>query len=394
MRKQFASLLLSMLSWSPAWATDVPHLPQGASFFTLVTTPLAIEGLTGDREGNLYTTGRNAGPGVQCPVWRISLTGLTTVVGYVPAPSAAAQCLPTGIAFGANGNLFISDGDRIYTVKPDVSTPPIATTFAVGVPGTNGLAFDRYGNLWTGDGATGQGRVWRVSPGGAVVEVFRVQPMANEVNLNSGVGGVGRDARTLPAGTITVTPTTRNAANMLGSQPFVANGVAFDNKGDMYVADTARGAIWRVEFNRQGNLRSATGCDTTFTANTLCLDNILVAHPFLEGADGIALDRDGNIWVDAGERNAVVFVTRKGRVVEVFRNSPDAATKLRNGGPLEFPSSPFLSGDLLCTANADFNRRDNAPSTVGELGGSASPLGKISCLDQRLHTPGLPLPVK
>ena len=48
-------------------------------------------------------------------------------------------------------------------------------------------------------------------------EVFRIQPMANEVNLDlSGVGGVGRDVRMLPQGTITVTPTSRLAANTDG----------------------------------------------------------------------------------------------------------------------------------------------------------------------------------
>src|SRR5207247_9262635 len=61
---------------------------------------------------------------------------------------------------------------------------------------------------------------------------------------------------------------------------------------------------------RRGNLRSATGCDATFSANTLCLDNILVAHPYLEGTDGIALDRAGNIWNATNERNAVVVVMR------------------------------------------------------------------------------------
>jgi len=75
--------------------------------------------------------------------------------------------------------------------------------------------------------------------------VFRIQPLSNEVNLVAGVGGVGRDVRTLPPGTIAVTATSRNAANIAGSQPLVANGLAFNREGDLYVADTARGAIWR-----------------------------------------------------------------------------------------------------------------------------------------------------
>jgi len=309
-------------------------------------------------------------------------------VGNVPAP-----CSPSGIAFDAKGDLFVADNDKVWTFTPNAATPPTATIYATGVPGTNGLAFDRGGNLWTGDGTTGQGRVWKVAPGGgAGVEMFRVQPMANEVNLNAaGVGGVGRDVRSLPPGAVTVTPTTRNAQNTLGSQPLVANGVALTHRGDLLIADTARGAIWKAEIGRDGSIRSKTGCDATFTANTLCLDSILVAHPYLEGVDGIALDAAGNIWADPNERNAIVLVTHEGRTVEVFRNSPDATTRLRNAGPLETPTSPFLLGDKFCTANSDGNRRDNSPNAPGEM--PALGAGKISCMDQPLKIPGMRLPI-
>jgi len=397
MNKCFALLSLSLFLF-PAWANDDHHgtpFPRDATFSTLILTPFpfGIEGLTGDHAGNLYTTGRLAG--APCPVWRISVAAPDLLpVGSVPAP-----CSPSGIAFNAHGDLFLSDADKVWTLTPNAVAPPIATVYATGVPGTNGLAFDRSGNLWTGDGTTGQGRVWKIAPGGVVTEVFRVQPLANEVNLAAGVGGVGRDVRSLPPGAITVTPTTRNAQNLLGSQPLVANGVAFDRDGDLYIADTARGAIWKVEFDRHGNLRSRVGCDTTFTPNTLCLDNILVTHPLLEGADGIALDAAGNIWVAANERNAIVAVTPRGRVTEIFRNPPNAAGLRNSADPavgdnhiLETPTSPFLLGHKFCTANSDGNRRDNFPNTGGEVK-PTGPVAKISCMDQRLRIPGLRLPL-
>ena len=379
----------------PALA-DTPNahnIPGNVNFSTLITTPLAIEGLSGDGSGNLYTVGRSPGVGVPCPVWRVSVArpGLA-VVGFVPAPSSSTQCSPSGLGFNAAGDLFVCDGDRIYFFTPNDLNPPVARIYAAGVPGTNGLAFDRHGDLWTGDGTTGQGRVWKITPAGVVTEMFRVQPMANEVNLVAGVGGIGRDVRSLPPGTITVTPTTRNAANTAGSQALVANGVAFNQAGDLYVADTARGALWKVQFDERGNVLNRMGCDTTFTANTLCLDSVFVSHPYLEGADGIALDRAGNVWVDANERNAIAVVTPQRQVTEVFRNPPNAAG-LRNEGPLETPTSPFLLGDALCTANSDGNRRDNFPSSAGEIGGPGQPKGKISCMNQPLSIRGLPLPV-
>jgi hypothetical protein len=204
--------------------------------------------------------------------------------------------------------------------------------------------------------------------------------------------GVGRSNGTLQPGVAAPNP-----------QPLVANGVAFTPDGDLYVADTARGAIWKIAFHRKGELKSRTGCDTTFTPNTLCLDNILVTHPYLDGTDGIALDRAGNIWNSANERNAIVVVTRDGRVEEIFRNPVNAAG-LRNSADaavgnnhiLELPTSPVLSGKKFCTANSDGNRRDNSPNSAGEVNqaSTAGARGKISCMDQELEIPGARLPVR
>jgi sugar lactone lactonase YvrE len=384
-------------------AANAPQIPQNVSFKTLIITPRPIEGLSGDGSGNLYTGGSGSAP---CPIYRINLANPSlTVVGNVPA-SLTASCAFAGITYNAVGDLFVADlvAGNIYRFTPNATTPPDATLFVSGVPGTNGMAFDRDGNLWTGDGTTGRGRVWRIGSTGGVCEpsftgceeVFRVQPMRNGTDLGGNVmaqtgitsQGVGRQNRDFPPGT---------TANSSGGQDLVANGLAFDKSGDLFVADTARGAIWKVQLDRQGNLMSPTGCDTTFTADTLCLSNVFVAHPILEGADGIALDVAGNIWVDANERNAVAVVTTQGRVVEVFRNPVNDASGLRNSAAdnstiLEFPTSPFLLGKTLCTSNSDGDRRDNSPRADGEINGSGQ--GKISCMNEPLTIQGMPLPVQ
>jgi sugar lactone lactonase YvrE len=321
-------------------------------------------------------------------VYRVAVTGGPAVtVGSLPAP-----CGPAGLTFDDDGRLYVTGfgaaGDQIGVLTPDAGDPPTATLFATGVPGANGVAFDRRGNLWASDGGTARGRVWRIPPaGGAATEVFRIQMMSNDVS-----GGVGRDNRSLPPGTIN--PANRQATNTLGSQAIVANGLAFTEDGDLLVADTARGAIWEVELDGRGNVQSTTGCDTTFTENTLCLDNLLVQHPYLEGADGIALDRAGTVFAAVNERNAVVVVDRRGGVRELFRNAPSAATQLRNEGSMEFPTSPFLTGRTLCVTSSDGNRRDNTPNSGGEVGPGHPAVGKISCLDERLQVPGLQLPVR
>jgi Gluconolactonase len=260
------------------------------------------------------------------------------------------------------------------------------------VPGNNGLAFDWNGNLWTGDGTTGLGRVWRISPQGVPTEMFRIQPMANDVTSPSGVTNVGRDVRSLPPGHIS-TPA-RTATDALGSQPLVANGVAFDHSHNLFIADTARGALWKVHLDHDSNPQMSTGCDSTFTANTLCLSHVWFANPYLEGVDGIALDEAGNIWADANERNAVVFVFAGTRqAIDVFRNPVDATTQLRNAGPLETPTSPVVVGHKFCTANSDGNRRDNFAEHRGRDRPGRPAARQDLVPRQRVTIPGMSLPV-
>jgi sugar lactone lactonase YvrE len=329
----------------------VRPLGPDAQWTTVFKPPagVGIEGLTADRRGNLYTPGRGVVP---CPVFKVG----TGVVGNIAGP-----CNPAGLAFGPDGRLYVTNSDQIVVFRPSETAPPTAEVYATGVPGANGVAFDERGDLWVSDGGTAQGRVWRIGRDRTPVEMFRVQPLANDALP----GGVGRDNRGLPPGTITITETGRQASNTLGSQHIVANGLAFGRDGTLYVADTARGAIWNVFLDRRGRVLSKLGCDTTFTPNTLCMDNVLVQHPYLDGADGIVLDDKDNIYVAPNERNSIAVVTRKGNTVEWYRNAA-GADRLRNAGPLEFPTSPVIVGRKFCTTNSDGGRRDNFPATAGE----------------------------
>jgi sugar lactone lactonase YvrE len=334
---------------------------KNATWTTVFTgTRAGIEGLTGDNRGDLYVAERGGGSN-PCPVWKIAVAnGATTQVGFVPGP-----CSPSGLAFGPDRRLYITGADSPALDQIDVLRPGNATTeatvFATGVPQANGIAFDKHGNLWATDGNNKQGIVYRVGPaGGAAAEVFRIPAMANSI-------GVGRQNGTLQG----TTPNTPNP------QDIVANGIVFTHDGQIVVADTARGALWKVRLDSHGGVASPTGCDQTYTADTLCLDDVFLESPYLEGADGITLDAAGRVWVDANERQAIVVVNQNGTPTEFFRNPVDATTGLRNNGPLETPTSPVFLGRTLCTTSSDGNRRDNFPNSGGEVTNT----GKISCLD-------------
>jgi sugar lactone lactonase YvrE len=359
-----------------AGAGGDPLVAAGAAakWTTVYKSPLAIEGLAGDHQGNLYIAQR--GGAIGCPILRIRPpAGVAILVGTVPPP-----CSPSGLTFDASGKLYVtgvgSAGDAIDVLTPSAASPPTATQFATGMPGANGIAFDKQGNLWGTDGSTALGRVFKVGPsGGAAVEAFRIPAMAN-------TPGIGRNPQTLqpPA-----------AAN---NQTIVANGIEFSQDGTaVFVADTARGAVWKATLDAKGNVTSKLGCDTTYPSDTLCLDSLYVQNPQLEGGDGLVLDKAGDVWVDANERNAIVVVEPSGKVVELYRNPPDA-NGLRNGGPLETPTSPLLLGRVFCTTQSDGNRRDNSPNSAGEVGPGTGYLAKVSCLQNLLPVRGIPLPIK
>ena len=52
----------------------------------------------------------------------------------------------------------------------------------------------------------------------------------------------------------------------------------------------------------------------------------------------------------------------------------------------------MLAGDTFCTTSSDGNRRDNSPNTAGEASPGTAVVGKVSCLDQKVDSTGLPLP--
>ncbi len=288
-----------------------------------------VEGLTADREGRLYTPDRVSGN-----VLRIDPKDpKPVVVGRIPARTIDGKTTAANggsLVFDAQGNLLIAASGfgevvRLRASELDPARPGTAQTFATGVPGANGIALDRQGRVYVSGG--GSGIVYRIAPEGGAPET---------------VAQIERFSRTLPDGRT--------------QQSIVANGLAFDAAGVLHVADTARGAIWRVAFNADGKAQRPVQW---------------VQNAALEGTDGINFDNRGQLWVTANELNALARVSPAGEVSTVAKNGV--------AGPLEFPSAVVFIGDAGYVTNFDVPRRVNLDegSTNTARGGIGASVLKV-----------------
>jgi sugar lactone lactonase YvrE len=276
---------------------------------TSTSRTVIVESITADKQGRLYLPDRVSGN-----ILRVDTKSpKPVVVGRIEAREIKGKQVRAdggGIAFNPQGDLFIASGPfgevvRIRGADLNPGKPGVAQTFATGTQGANGIAFDRQGYLYVSGGRSGV--VYRVGPNGGAAE---------------------------PA--VKIEPHTRKLPDGKAEQAIVANGLAFDAKNILYAADTARGAIWKVEIGAGGK-----GGKPTLWAQS----------PLLEGADGLAFDGSGKLWVAVNERNALVTVTPDGNVQQAAKNGSQ--------GPLEFPSAIVFVGNTAYISNYDTPRRDN-----------------------------------
>jgi len=268
-----------------------------------------VESVTADQQGRLYLADWVSGN-----ILRVDPRApKPAVVGRIENRQIGGKTVRgdgRGVAFNTQGDLFIacdpfSEVVRIKNADINAEKPGIAETFATGTEGANGIAFDRKGNLYVAGARTG--RVYRIGPGGGRAEVV-----------------------------LQIEPHNRILSDKKTQQPIVANGLAFDANGVLYITDTARGAIWRTTIGVDGSAGKPI---------------LLAQSPLLEGADGLDFDRGGRLWVTANERNAILTVTSDGKVQEIAKNASQ--------GPLEFPSAIVFVGNTAYVSNNDTPRGDN-----------------------------------
>jgi len=261
-----------------------------------------IEGLVADKEGRLYTVDLKSNRLFRITVSSGKIEVLTSL------PRAA-----TGMAFDRAGNLYLASGlagnDVVLRIsadqfRGDKFNSARVETFARGVPGAAGLAFDRANNLYVASGSTG--KIHRITQDGKV-------------------------------GTLA-----RGFISNRKEQRFGANGLAFGPDGRLYVSNTGSGRVDRITIKADG------------TAGAI---ECFASSPLLLGADGIAFAMNGDLYVAANERNAIVRISPNGQVSDIVRNG--------NAGPLEFPASLAFIDTALYVSNFDQPRGVNAMNAPG-----------------------------
>jgi uncharacterized protein (TIGR03437 family) len=247
-------------------------------------------------------------------VRKIGIDGnITTVAGSgvqgsggEAGPATQAQLnIPTAVAIGPDGRLYISDRTRVLVVEANATLTrlggggTLAGTAADGAQATQaqllvwGLAVDGQGNIFISEFAAN--RVRKISPGGVI------QTVAGASHLQ-GDGGAATQAVL-----------------------FSPDSVTFDGEGGFYIADTANHSVRHVD--ESGAIRAVAGTGVAGFSG----DSGPAAQAMLSNPRAVALDQAGNLYIADQGNGRVRKVDTQGNI-STFAGS-GAFGSAGDGGP-------------------------------------------------------------
>jgi sugar lactone lactonase YvrE len=228
-----------------------------------------------------------------------SLAGCTSAPPGHPSPARPSRVVtslerPTSLATGPAGQLYIADDARnqILVALPGGRFRVIAGNGQAGFSGDGGPAVDatlndpggmavtRSGALYFAD--TGNNRIRVISPGGII----------------STVAGNGRWGNWVANGTSALRASLGGPAD-----------VAFAPDGALYIADSGVSEI--LELTRAGRLRLVAGIPTEAG---LPQAGLQATRTPADGANGLAFDRAGDLFVAGRNTKALFMISPSGRV--------------------------------------------------------------------------------
>jgi sugar lactone lactonase YvrE len=263
-------LMIGVLAASPA------HAWKRGNVQVLAVLPEAsgsVEGITVGPDGNIYvptfgfnTQGELSGPPV---LFVLSPNGKIIAKPDIKPKQGQPTATPHMIGLGFNPvtkDLLVIDliAGNVLNVDPKTGLYTVFMQSPMGA-GLNALTFDEKGNVYVSDSF--HSIIWKTSKNGGPPTPWSSHPL-----LGPGTG---------------LTP------------PFGANGIEFNNAGTvLYVANTAFHQIIKIPVNSDG------------TAGT---PSIFITG--INAPDGIAIDRDDNLWVCANQEDEIVVIDKTGKVI-------------------------------------------------------------------------------
>lgn len=284
-------------------------LPDGA------TGP---EGLAVAPNGDVYvaTFGLNASGLVAPPGKMYVFNDNGQLLRTLSVIGSSAQLI--GIGFHpTTGDLLVIDFGHAKVLKVDKQTggaSDFITLASPGGAGLNALTFDSSGNVYVSDSF--QGAIWKAPAGGAL---GLVTPWVQDPLLTT-----------------------------TGVPPFGANGVGFNKAGTtLFVANTGNDTVVQIPVSS-----GVAGSPSVFVNS-------------INGADGLVIDANDNIWVCANQSDVIIVLDPTGKVIGELGGFEG----LKDGTPqgLLFPASPDFSkdGKWLFVTNLELDLRSiGGPQTV------------------------------
>lgn len=266
-----------------------------AKFATLPAGAINPEGITVDAEGNIYVTTFAVGgsPPGQLFVFRPN----GKLLRQVSVDGSTNFLL--GLAFHPiSGDLLVIDNgaQQVLIVDPDTGSSSVFATIPGGGP--NALTFDKVGNVYISDSF--QGIIWRTGPMGGPPTAWVTDPLLTT----------------------------------MGVPPFGANGLAFNSDETMlFVANTGNDTVVKIPKDASG----IAGVPEVFVNS-------------VNGADGVIIDDEDNIWIAANQADEIVVLDPTGRVIAKLG---DFGGIDPHGAPvgLLFPASLVRSGHFIYVTN-------------------------------------------
>lgn len=337
----------AMLIASLCWEGDTCAQPSRAehrraellvSFPNYCNTP---DGMTLDAENNIILSCPNfndtSSPGI---LVKIDSNNNASIFYNLPAHPDTKKVGPMGLAFAPSGSLYLADNQyfndknrksRLLRIDFKAGSPQRTVVVASGLALANAVSI-RNGYVYVSDTVVDD----QADPLISGVYRFKLGDEAIQVRP-------GKDPHLI------ATLKTYNKKLRFG-----ADGMCFDSRGSLYVANFGDGTINKLTFSRQGRVLT---------------NRLFVKHPLMKSSDGLFCDVKDNIYVADSLGNAVFAITPKGVLTTITQNGD---TDGSDGG-LDQPCEVLIRGNSMIVANFDMpfegciNRTFDRPFTLSRI---------------------------